>query len=275
MIEPLDLNVRILEAMIFASAEPVSEKALARLLPEGASLAAALKELKAHYDGRGVNLVKAGKSWAFRTALDLDRHLNREVEVSRKLSRAAVETLAIIAYHQPVTRGEIEEIRGVGLSKGTLDNLFAAGWIGPKGRRQTPGRPVIWATTDGFLDHFGLEAISDLPGIDDLKAAGLMDSRPAIETYSNHGEMSGPTIKIDRERKLPLEMDEGDPVFGENAEEEKKEEREKKTAPLEADNGKPEEGFTESGAGPGQELAAAGTGSEPEPAIVAGPRVEF
>jgi segregation and condensation protein B len=271
MTEPPDLNVRILEAMIFASAEPVSEKVLARLLPEGASLAAALKELKAHYAGRGVNLVKAGKSWAFRTALDLGRHLNREVEVGRKLSRAAVETLAIIAYHQPVTRGEIEEIRGVGLSKGTLDNLFAAGWIGPRGRRRTPGRPVIWATTDGFLDHFGLEAIGDLPGMEDLKAAGLLDPRPAIESYSNRGEMSGPSVKADGKRQLPVEVDEGNPVFDKKAEEEE--------IALEADGGKPEEGFTASGAGPGRGLAAAGTANEPETALKvepeAGPRMEL
>jgi len=251
MTEPLDLNARILEAVIFASTEPVSEKILARLLPEGANMAAALKELKAHYAGRGVNLVRAGKSWAFRTALDLAPHLNREVEVSRKLSRAAVETLAIIAYHQPVTRGEIEEIRGVGLSKGTLDNLFEAGWIGPKGRRQTPGRPVIWATTDGFLDHFGLEAIGDLPGMDDLKTAGLLDSRPAIEAYSNRGEMKGPSAKAAQDQELPLETD----------------------------GGKPEDGFTASGAAPGQGLAAAGTGNEPETALEAGPgagpRMEF
>ncbi len=205
MTKQLDLNARILEAMIFASTEPLSEKTLGRLLPEGASVAAALKELQAHYAARGVNLVKAGKSWAFRTALDIGPYLNREVEVSRKLSRAAVETLAIIAYHQPVTRGEIEEIRGVGLSKGTLDNLFEAGWIGPKGRRRTPGRPVIWVTTDGFLDHFGLEAISDLPGMDDLKTAGLLDPRPAIEAYSNRGEMSGPSAKSAKERELPME----------------------------------------------------------------------
>ncbi len=268
MIEPLDLNVRILEAMIFASAEPVSEKALARLLPEGASIAVALKELKAHYAGRGVNLVKAGKSWAFRTALDLGPHLNREVEVSRKLSRAAVETLAIIAYHQPVTRGEIEEIRGVGLSKGTLDNLFAAGWIGPKGRRRTPGRPVIWVTTDGFLDHFGLEAIGDLPGMDDLKAAGLLDPRPAIESYSNHGEMSGPSVKDDGKRQLPMEIDEGDPVFDEKV-------KEKEIAPLAADGGKPEKSFTAAGAGPGQGLAAAGSGNEPETPLEADPRMEL
>ncbi len=259
MTEQLDLNVRILEAAIFASTEPLSEKALGRLLPEGADMAAALNELTAHYAGRGVNLVKAGKSWAFRTALDLGPHLNREVEVTRKLSRAAVETLAIIAYHQPVTRGEIEEIRGVGLSKGTLDNLFEAGWIGPKGRRRTPGRPMTWATTDGFLDHFGLEAIADLPGMDDLKTAGLLDSRPAIEAYSNHGEMKGPSAKADRQPELPRETDECAIISGEKVEEEE----EKEIAPTDADGGKPEEDFTASGDGPGQGLAAAG------------PRMEF
>lgn len=265
MIEPLDLNARILEAMIFAATEPVSEKVLGRLLPEGANVAATLKELKAHYAGRGVNLVKTGKSWAFRTALDLGPYLNREVEVGRKLSRAAVETLAIIAYHQPVTRGEIEEIRGVGLSKGTLDNLFEAGWIGPKGRRRTPGRPMTWATTDGFLDHFGLEAISDLPGMDDLKTAGLLDSGPAIEAYSNHGEMKGPSVRADQEPELSRQTDEGAAVSDDKAEEEeeKDEEKEKEIAPPDTDGGKPEDDFTASGDGPGQGLAAAG------------PRLEF
>jgi len=203
MTETNELNIRILEAAIFASEEPVPEKALARLLPDDADLGAALKELKAHYSDRGVRLVRTGKSWAFRTATDLGQYLNREVEVRRKLSRAAVETLAIAAYHQPVTRAEIEEIRGVGLSKGTLDLLFEQGWITPRGRRKTPGRPMTWGTTDAFLDHFGLESLTDLPGMEDLKAAGLLDARPAIEAYSIHGEMK--ERGEEAEQELPLE----------------------------------------------------------------------
>ena len=135
--------------------------------------------------------MRAGQSWAFRTAPDLARQLNKEIDVPRKLSRAAVETLAIIAYHQPVTRAEIEEVRGVGLSRGTLDVLLEANWIRPKGRRRTPGRPMTWGTTDGFLDQFGLEDVSDLPGMDELKAAGLLDSGPAISVYATAAKKAG------------------------------------------------------------------------------------
>jgi len=181
--------VRLLEAVMFASSEPVSERALAHRLPDGVNVKPLLRELRGFYEGRGVNLVRRGGSWAFRTAPDLGQRLNLEVEVSRKLSRAAIETLAIIAYHQPVTRAEIEEIRGVSLSKGTLDLLFEEGWIKPRGRRDTPGRPMQWGTTDNFLDHFGLESVSQLPGLKELRAMGLLDSRPAIEAYSMRGEM--------------------------------------------------------------------------------------
>lgn len=182
-------HLRLIEAYIFASSEPVTEKTLQNRLPDDADLKAILRELQEAYSGRGVNLIKSGKSWAFRTALDISEILNREVEVGRAPSRAAVETLAIIAYHQPVTRAEIEEIRGVSLSKGTLDVLFEAGWIKPRGRRQTPGRPVTWGTSDSFLDHFGLNDIRDLPGIDELKAAGLLESGPAINTYRTSGSI--------------------------------------------------------------------------------------
>ena len=184
-------HLRLLEAMLFASAEPISQKTLANRMPEGADVATLLKELQATYAERGVNLIHAGKSWAFRTAPDLAQQLNVEVKVSRKLSRAAVEVLAIVAYHQPVTRGEIEEIRGVGLSPGTLDVLFQAGWIQPKGRRQTPGRPVTWGTTDNFLDHFGIEDVGDLPGMEELKAAGLLDAGPAISAFQGKGALAG------------------------------------------------------------------------------------
>ncbi|MDP7242261.1 MAG: SMC-Scp complex subunit ScpB [Rhodospirillales bacterium] len=180
-------HLRLLEAILFAAADPVPERVLADRLPEDADVGTLLEHLGTHYAGRGVNLVKAGQAWAFRTAPDLARFLTRETEVARRLSRAAVETLAIIGYHQPMTRVEIEEIRGVGLSRGTLDMLFEQGWVRPKGRRRTPGRPVTWGTTDAFLDHFGLESLGDLPGIDELKAAGLLDPRPAIDMVSAAG----------------------------------------------------------------------------------------
>lgn len=174
--------LRLVEAFLFATADPVAERDLASRLPEGADVAGLLEELTGIYANRGVNLMRIDGKWAFRTAPDLISRLQIERQVVRKLSRAAVETLAIVAYHQPVTRGEIEEIRGVAISKGTLDTLLEAGWIRPKGRRQTPGRPVTWVTTEGFLDHFGLESCEALPGVQELKAAGLLDARPAIST---------------------------------------------------------------------------------------------
>lgn len=183
--------LRVLEAILFASAEPMTERMLANRLPEGADVKALLKELQAKYDGGGVNLNRSGNSWAFRTAPDLSDFLNKEVEVARKLSRAAIETLAIIAYHQPVTRAEIEEIRGVSISKGTMDVLLEAEWIKPRGRRQTPGRPLQWGTTDEFLDHFGLEKLRDLPGTEELKAAGLLDASPAINAYRSSAGIEG------------------------------------------------------------------------------------
>lgn len=178
-------HVRLVEAVLFASAQPVDERSLAERLPEDADLHDILTILQETYASRGVNLVRRDTGWAFRTAPDLAGELMMEEAVERKLSRAAVETLAIIAYHQPVTRAEIEEIRGVALSKGTLDVLFEAGWIRPRGRRRTPGRPVLWATTQGFIDHFGLTSLEDLPGIEELKAAGLLDRRPVLSSYAN------------------------------------------------------------------------------------------
>ena len=174
--------LRLIEAILFASAEPLGEKALAARLPEGADLTGLLQELTGLYANRGVHLMQFEDRWAFRTAPDLTSRLQTETLVQRKLSKAAIETLAIIAYHQPVTRAEIEEIRGVALSRGTLDTLLEATWIKPKGRRQTPGRPVTWVTTDAFLDHFGLESRDALPGIEELRAAGLLDARSAIST---------------------------------------------------------------------------------------------
>ncbi|GAB6054166.1 hypothetical protein JCM17960_29860 [Magnetospira thiophila] len=205
MAEALGEYLRLLEAVLFASAEPLAEKTLALRLPDDANLKELLTTLQGHYADRGVRLVQAGRTWAFRTAPDLAGRLNMETESLRKPSRAAVETLAIIAYHQPVTRAEIEEIRGVSLSKGTLDLLLEAGWIAPKGRRQTPGRPVTWGTTDAFLDHFGLERVGDLPGIEELKAAGLLDSRPAIQAYGERGALAAGD---EREPELDLDLPE-------------------------------------------------------------------
>lgn len=176
---------RIVEALLFASAEPLSTAGLHERMAvtghEGADVGAALMALKAHYDGRGVGLVELDGKWAFRTASDLGEVLSMEKEVSKKLSRAAMETLAIVAYHQPVTRAEIENIRGVTTHRGQLDALIEAGWVKPGRRRETPGRPLTWVSTSGFLDQFSLESIMDLPGMDDLKASGLLDRRPAID----------------------------------------------------------------------------------------------
>jgi segregation and condensation protein B len=169
-------HLRMLEALLFAAAEPLSTKQIAERMPEGIDLEALLHELQTAYAGRGVNLRRHDDRWAFRTADDLAFVLKREVVEQKRLSRAAVETLAVIAYHQPVTRAEIEEIRGVSLSRGTLDVLLEAGWIRLRGRRRTPGRPVTFGTSVEFLDHFGLESIGDLPGLADLKAAGLLES---------------------------------------------------------------------------------------------------
>jgi segregation and condensation protein B len=188
MMEDRGQQLRLVEALLFAAAEPLGEAAIAGRLPDGADVAGLLAELEAVYRQRGVTLVRVAGRWAMRTAPDLAPHLLLERTVSRKLSRAAVETLAIVAYHQPVTRAEIEEIRGVALSKGTLDVLMESGWIRPKGRRQTPGRPVTWVTTDEFLTHFGLDALGELPGLDELKAAGLLDLRPSVSLGEN-GEL--------------------------------------------------------------------------------------
>lgn len=168
---------RIVEALLFASSEPLDEAELNRRIDESIDLDAVLEKLRDHYTSRGVNLARAGKKWFFRTAVDLSWILAREKVEEKKLSRAALETLAIIAYHQPVTRAEIEEIRGVAISKGTLDVLLETSWIRLRGRRKAPGRPITYGTTDAFLMHFGLEQIGDLPGLEELKGAGLFDGR--------------------------------------------------------------------------------------------------
>ena len=170
-------NLRILEALLFASAEPLAATDMAVYLGEGANAEALLAELARRYAPRGVNLVRRGDRWAFRTAEDLGFLLRRETHETRPLSRAALETLSIIAYHQPTTRAEVTEVRGVDTGKGTLDLLMETGWIRMRGRRRTPGRPVTYGTTDAFLDHFGLESLSDLPGLEELKGAGLLSGR--------------------------------------------------------------------------------------------------
>ncbi|QLC20715.1 SMC-Scp complex subunit ScpB [Parasphingopyxis sp. CP4] len=168
-------DIRAVEAALFAAEEPLTLNDIIQAAGEDIDVRAALEELDVHYEKRGIRLVERGKRWHFETAPDLAHVLRREREEPRKLSRAATETLAIIAYHEPVSRAEIESIRGVQISKGTLDVLMEAGWVRPAGRRETPGRPLIYATTPVFLQHFGLENRRDLPGLDDLKAAGLLD----------------------------------------------------------------------------------------------------
>jgi segregation and condensation protein B len=175
---PMGEQERMVEAILFASADPVTLAELVARMPHGSDPAEALVYLKQRYEGRGVNLVRVGDAYAFRTAPDLGFLMRRETVETRKLSRAAIETLAIVAYHQPVTRAEIEEIRGVAVSRGTVDQLMELEWIRLGRRRMTPGRPVTFVVTEGFLDHFGLESARDLPGLKELRAAGLLDNRP-------------------------------------------------------------------------------------------------
>ncbi len=182
-------SIRVLEAMLFASSAPLSLNAMRERLPADADVGGMLMELQQTYAQRGVTLVDLDGAWAFRTASDLGEALQISRDVKRKLSRAAMETLAIVAYHQPVTRAEIENIRGVETNRGTLDVLIEAGWVKPGRRRETPGRPVTWVTTTAFMDHFGLEALTDLPGLDDLKASGLLDRRPALEALPTTGSL--------------------------------------------------------------------------------------
>lgn len=172
-------HIRMLEALLFAAKEPLDEVSISVRLPEDADITALLETVEKHYQHKGINLIKVAGKWAFMTAPDLSWLLQDEKEATRKLSRAGLETLAIIAYHQPITRTEIEEVRGVGLSRGVMDVLFEAGWIRPRGRRRTPGKPVTYGITEEFLIHFGLDDIRDLPGFDELKAAGLLNTEPS------------------------------------------------------------------------------------------------
>tara|TARA_B100000029_G_C17591326_1_gene962598 strand:- start:1845 stop:2465 length:621 start_codon:yes stop_codon:yes gene_type:complete len=192
-------DLRVVEALLFASKGPLSELQLAEYLDSGTDLRAIIETLCGEYRDRGINLIQVAGGWAFRTSSDLSHVLHREADVERKLSRAAIETLSIIAYHQPVTRIEIEQIRGVSVSKGTLDRLFSAGWIMPKGRRNTPGRPATWITTDGFLNHFGLARIDDLPNVEELRAAGLLDREIAPLLPMENSSDSDESILPDEE----------------------------------------------------------------------------
>ncbi len=178
-------HLRLLEAVLFAAVEPLDEATIAERLPNDADIEALLVDLSQIYADRGVNVVKVGGKWTLRTAPDLADKLKIERDVQRRLSRAANETLAIIAYHQPLTRAEVESIRGVAVNRGTLDVLLEAGWIKPGRRRNTPGRPTTWVTTEAFLSHFGLESLQDLPGVKELKSAGLLDTRPAVDVYAS------------------------------------------------------------------------------------------
>jgi segregation and condensation protein B len=194
---PIAEQERMVEAILFASAEPVTVADLAQRMPHGCDPAEALVHLRKRYEGRGVSVVRVGDAWAIRTAPDLGFLMQKEVVETRKLSRAAIETLAIIAYHQPATRAEIEEIRGVAVSRGTIDQLLELDWIRLGRRRMTPGRPVTFVVTPKFLDHFGLESARDLPGLKELRAAGLLDNRPMPGATSlgdeEEGEMAGQT----------------------------------------------------------------------------------
>ncbi len=203
--EAVDKDLRLLEALLFAAVEPIDIETLRERMPEDVDISALLARLARDYAGRGVNLVTVAGRWRFQTAPDLAGHLVDVKEAPRKLSRASLETLAIIAYHQPVTRAEIEDVRGVAVSKGTIDVLMELSWVRPRGRRRTPGRPTTYGTTEGFLAHFNLESITDLPGRDDLKAAGLLD----------------PRLPKDFEMPTPMEMDDlrigEDPLEDEDA----------------------------------------------------------
>ncbi len=207
MNDPAEDFARAVEATLFAAAEPMSPAEIAAYAGPDGDVKRALAELQADYAARGVNLVERGGKWHFQTAPDLAHILRREREDSRKLSRAAVETLAIIAYHEPVSRAEIESIRGVQISKGTLDVLMEAGWVRPAGRRETPGRPLTFATTPAFLAHFGLESRRDLPGIEDLKAAGLLD--PVDLAFDALQDVADAELADEGEEEAPFSRSDG------------------------------------------------------------------
>jgi segregation and condensation protein B len=204
--QPRAEELRLLEAMLFASAEPLDEKSLAARLPQGTNVREALVQLQEEYATRGVNLLRIGGKWTFRTANDLSWLLSKETVETRKLSRAAIETLAIIAYHQPVTRAEIEELRGVSTSKGSVDVLLETGWIRPRGRRKSPGRPLTYGTSEAFLSHFGLDAVGDLPGLEELKGAGMLDGR-LPPGFSVPVPSDDPALREDEDPLEPGDLD--------------------------------------------------------------------
>ncbi len=203
-------HLRIVEALLFAAAEPIGIDRIKSFLPEGADAEALLADLKTNYANRGVSLVEIAGKWTLRTAEDLSFILRREAVEQKRLSRAALETLAIIAYHQPVTRADIEDIRGVAISKGTLDMLLEIGWVTMRGRRRSPGRPVTYGTTEAFLAHFGLNSVTDLPGLQELKGAGLLDANlpPGFDIPSpqTSDELAPDEDPLDGDEQMPLEM---------------------------------------------------------------------
>ena len=207
-VQPRAEELRLLEAMLFASAEPLDEKSLAARMPQGTNVREALLRLQEEYATRGVNLLRIGGKWTFRTANDLSWLLSKESVETRKLSRAAIETLAIIAYHQPVTRAEIEELRGVSTSKGSVDVLLETGWIRPRGRRKAPGRPLTYGTSEAFLSHFGLDAVGDLPGLEELKGAGMLDGR-LPPGFSVPVPSDDPALREDEDPLEPGDLDLG------------------------------------------------------------------
>ena len=203
-------HLRIVEAILFASAAPVSIEKLQEFLPTEINIEGLLLDLQDNYSNRGVNLLQIAGKWAFRTAEDMSAVLRKETTEQKKLTKAALETLSIVAYHQPVTRAEIEDIRGVAISKGTLDNLLEIGWVRMRGRRKTPGRPVTYGTTEMFLSQFGLNELTDLPGLQELKAAGLLDGNiPAgfdVPIPRVTDELTADEEPLDGTEQLPLEM---------------------------------------------------------------------
>jgi segregation and condensation protein B len=207
-VAPRPEALRFIEALLFAAAEPLDEEMLAARLPEGVDVATVMRSLQAEYAVRGVNLVRVAGKWSFRTANDLAWLMARDAVEQKRLSRAATETLAIIAYHQPVTRAEIEDIRGVSASKGTLDVLLETGWIRPRGRRKTPGRPITFGTSEAFLSHFGLESIGDLPGLEELRSTGLVDGQlpPGFDVPVPSDE---PALREDEDPLEPGDLDLG------------------------------------------------------------------
>ena len=225
--------IRVLEAMLFASSAPLTMNAMRERLPADADLGGMLMELQKSYEGKGVHLVEMNGSWAFRTATDLADALKISKQMQRKLSRAAMETLTIIAYHQPVTRAEIENIRGVDTSKGTLDVLMDCGWVKPGRRRETPGRPLTWGTTTTFMDHFGLETLSELPGLDELKASGLLDRRPAIDALNTGDLFAAEEEEIEEMAAAAEAEDEEAVVFEEDFDEDSDDSDDETTAEAE------------------------------------------